>query len=66
MTNGLLLLLLFGVATATAASASDDSWMDFEDLFLYGKDAYLANDWSKCVSYFEKAVEEYRAYNDMV
>ncbi len=40
--------------------------MTFEDLFLYGKDAYLANDWKKCASYFERAVEDYRTYNDKV
>ena len=44
----------------------DDRWMNFEDLFLYGKDAYLSNDWKMCIYYMEKAVEDYRFYNDQV
>jgi len=45
---------------------TDDSWMNFEDAFLYGKDAYLANEWAKCVYYLEKAIEDYRFYTDHV
>jgi hypothetical protein len=45
---------------------SDDSWMNFEDAFLYGKDAYLGNDWKKCVYYMEKAIDDYRFYTDHV
>jgi hypothetical protein len=68
----LLTLLLFSSvgpassAQKSSAATTDEGWMNFEDLFLYGKDAYLANDWAKCARYFERAVDKYRDYVDKV
>ena len=64
----LLLLLLTegGVGVVEDVRRRDDGWMNFQDLYLYGKDAYLANDWKDCVYYFEKAVDDYKSYNDKV
>ena len=62
----LQLLLSRAYAKSSVVGSDDEGWMTFEDLFLYGKDAYLANDWKKCASYFERAVEDYRTYNDKV
>ena len=62
----LQLLLSRAYAKSSVVGSDDEGWMTFEDLFLYGKDAYLANDWKKCASYFERAVEDYRTYHDKV
>ncbi len=69
MRGQLHLLLVVSMVAAGGGGQKkdkDDSWMNFGDFFLYGKDAYLANDWKDCVYYFEKAVGDYKTYIDKV
>jgi len=68
----LLFLLLYLGVSGTAgygtksASVPQNSYMNFEELYLKGKEAYLNNNFKDCVEHIEAALSEYKNYNKVV
>lgn len=57
-------LFLFLIANQKSVATPEEPELTFERLYQFGKNAYSVEDWSHCVAFFLRALEDFNYFRD--